>query len=941
MRVLVMTRQVGFVLMASLGLLLLSGCGSEEQGDPIAVAREALEKREYRAAEIALKNALKRDPENAEARLLLAEGHLRFGDGRAADTQLKKAAAGGMPESRLLFPRQQAAMLQRKYEAVLALDISTLKPAEYPLSLRADLAAIQGDAELGLGNYEAAAARYEAAMALVPNNASARVGQAQIAVRTKDLGKALSLARQATVDAPGYAPAWSLVGDLTSQAGDLDAAEAAYTKAIDLRDTNRQDLLGRALVHVSKRNLEAARSDAKYLKRQGFDLPHGAFARGVILLQEGRLDQARGEFERVLANSPDFIIAACYLGRANAANNQYEQAAAQLGRCFKYYGGINFIRRLYASVLLLNHRVNEAEEVLGPLVERGTPESLDTELLAQIKLAGGDPRSAIDLMRRILEADESSAAAHRSLGIALLAAGESKASGDAFKAAENLEAAEAGSEAQENGRLLEAKAFIDGGQPALAIPRLQELIAKNPTARRPVNFLALAFLRNGERDKAKAVLSEFLQRDPDYVLGATNLARLHAGDQEFDQAISVLQRMNDREPGNPSIVGLLVACETAAGAPSRAESHLEKALKLSPAEPGLLIVKARFEKSQGRREDALATYSKLAERKQVDPAWLRELRELQVASGYLPQAIETARRLADMPAPDARDQLALEQLQIRIGDNLGSAQTLKKALAANPDVLAIRVANLQALLRANDLSAAREEMNTLRKRLEDKMPPELALLEAGLLGKEGNIAAARALAQKTLAGSPSGQVVIEIARLQGSLGQPEAAIETLETWTAKHPDDATVAFVLADAYAKRGRTKEAIARYESLLERAPKQPWALNNLAWLLRNSAPKRALVLASEALALAPDSAAILDTNGTLLAGQGQLEPALKHFREAIKLAPESPEIRLHLARALVGTRAYEEARSTLNGIAGDGLPAAERKEYDALEAELRDAL
>ena len=91
---------------------------------------------------------------------------------------------------------------------------------------------------------------------------------------------------------------------------------------------------------------------------------------------------------------------------------------------------------------------------------------------------------------------------------------------------------------------------------------------------------------------------------------------------------------------------------------------------------------------------------------------------------------------------------------------------------------------------------------------------------------------------------------------------------------------------------------------------------------------------------MALAPDSAAILDTNGILLSGQGQAEEALKHFREALKLAPEIPQIRLHLARALVGARAYEEARSVLNGVAGDGLPTAERTEFEALEAELREA-
>ena len=119
------------------------------------------------------------------------------------------------------------------------------------------------------------------------------------------------------------------------------------------------------------------------------------------------------------------------------------------------------------------------------------------------------------------------------------------------------------------------------------------------------------------------------------------------------------------------------------------------------------------------------------------------------------------------------------------------------------------------------------------------------------------------------------------------------------------------------------------------------QPWALNNLAWLLRESNAKRALKLAQQALTLAPDSPAVLDTLGTLALAAGQSDEALKHLREASRLSPETPEIRLHLARALLASDAPEEALSVLAGIAADGLPDLLRAEFEALEVEIERAL
>ena len=85
-------RAAGFALLAALALLA-AGCDVfRSNAERIEQAREAVAVGNFREASLELKSVLDSDPENAEARLLLAEVSLAVGDAQSADKELQACA---------------------------------------------------------------------------------------------------------------------------------------------------------------------------------------------------------------------------------------------------------------------------------------------------------------------------------------------------------------------------------------------------------------------------------------------------------------------------------------------------------------------------------------------------------------------------------------------------------------------------------------------------------------------------------------------------------------------------------------------------------------------------------------------------------------------------------------------------------------------------------
>jgi len=94
------------------------------------------------------------------------------------------------------------------------------------------------------------------------------------------------------------------------------------------------------------------------------------------------------------------------------------------------------------------------------------------------------------------------------------------------------------------------------------------------------------------------------------------------------------------------------------------------------------------------------------------------------------------------------------------------------------------------------------------------------------------------------------------------LGEQEKALTVLLEANNKYPNVAQVAYLLAMAYAADGQELKAIETYKSVISLNEGHVFALNNLAWLLKDRDAKAALSYAKKAKELAPDDLSVMDT-------------------------------------------------------------------------------
>jgi Tfp pilus assembly protein PilF len=151
----------------------------------------------------------------------------------------------------------------------------------------------------------------------------------------------------------------------------------------------------------------------------------------------------------------------------------------------------------------------------------------------------------------------------------------------------------------------------------------------------------------------------------------------------------------------------------------------------------------------------------------------------------------------------------------------------------------------------------------------------------------------------------------------------------LRDWLARRPDAATVRLLLAEHLDQTGDTARAVREYETVLERAPGNAVALNNLAILHQRSDNPRALDLGRRAYEAAPGSAAIQDTYGWLLVEQGNVDRGLELLRSAARAMPDAPEVQFHLGAALARKGLAAEAEPVLRKVVSGGAPASLKAE------------
>ncbi|HEX8940442.1 MAG TPA: tetratricopeptide repeat protein [Candidatus Limnocylindrales bacterium] len=266
-----------------------------------------------------------------------------------------------------------------------------------------------GDAQLELGQYDAAAATYAALQARAPGAAvTARLAHlAQLQGRDAD---ASALARRAVAEATaegsaGPALAWydTLDGSVAFQAGDLAAASGAFAAALTAWPTSYAALAGEARTRAAQGRFD----EAIALYRRAVAIvpqPETLAALGDLYQLTGRAALARQQYDTVRAIATLGAVQRQVYDRALAlfdadhgvqAAEALRLATAELAVRRDVYGW-----DAYAWALLANGRAAEADAAMTHALAPGTRDALLDYHAGMIAAALGDAGRA----RRLLSA---------------------------------------------------------------------------------------------------------------------------------------------------------------------------------------------------------------------------------------------------------------------------------------------------------------------------------------------------------------------------------------------------------------------------------------------------------------------------------------------------------------------------------------------------------
>jgi tetratricopeptide (TPR) repeat protein len=176
-----------------------------------------------------------------------------------------------------------------------------------------------------------------------------------------------------------------------------------------------------------------------------------------------------------------------------------------------------------------------------------------------------------------------------------------------------------------------------------------------------------------------------------------------------------------------------------------------------------------------------------------------------------------------------------------------------------------------------------------------------------------------------------------------------AAEGLLRSVLQRAPESVAALLVLGDLTGATGRLEENANVNRRILEVAPNNVIAMNNLAWYLceERGQYQEALSLATKGLELAPEYLDLVDTRGVAHYRLGHMEEAVRDFTRFIELCPPGlaslATTRFHLARTYSEMGNAAEAVRQLEQISGlregrSSLSASDQAEASRLLEKLR---
>jgi cellulose synthase operon protein C len=866
-------------------------------------AQNALRKGDLRTAQIELRNAVKSDPQDAQARFLLAEVQLQLGDPVAAEQQARAAAERGYDVSRTTPLIGQAMLMQNRAADLLR----QFQPIGHDPKLDAEIMVDRGAAQLTLGQPDDARKSFGDAQKLDPTAIQPWIAGARLALVQHDIPAAQAQIDKALVLDSKSLDARLLKAELLAQGKDIAGAVTLLSQAINDTPPALPARVMRANLMIAKGKFQEAKTDddaVLALQPQNVE----ALYLKAVLLHEAKNDQGANDILQRLQPLFDRMPRAYYL-----------QAAVQEGLG---------LTRL-------------AESSARDYVARAPHDPSGVMLLAQLENAIGRPDQAVPPLQRLVAAAPGNLQAQELLARSAIASGQPELAKAVLQKAVNVDPRQPLLQAQLGGLL------VDLGEVDSGLTHLEAALALAPKSPQLADALFLAALKTGSPDHAAKELdiirqdqgdspevqnldgllklsrldlagaqAEFqatVKANPNFLPARINLARALFSAGDIGGYEQTLRDILAKDPASEPALNMLANWFVQQGHQDQALALLETAHKARPKNGPLTVALGNLYIRAGQAQKALNLIAPVAPNGVVGPQFLGLQAAAQLALKQTDQAKTTLNQILAQQPRNIAARRELVSLLIDSKDYEAARNVLQAGMAAMSNTYQFKLDFALIDLKAKGLQAALGTADQLYQ--EDRADADTPALKGDILMAAGQPAEA-AKAYQQAATTPSRLLVLRRAGALQRANQPDAAEKTLLDWLSSHADDTLVMNTLAGLQLEQHQYAAAQAELQALLAKSPRDPAALNNLAWVDQQLNDPAAETLAKQAYILDP-TPQTADTLGWILTSKGDASQGSYLLRQATA-GSNDPRILYHYAVALKDTGDKAQALKLLQNVA-----------------------
>jgi putative PEP-CTERM system TPR-repeat lipoprotein len=885
--------------------------------DYYELALKSFQQKDINSAEIHLKNALKNNPKNLPAKLLLAEVLIEKKLPHLAEQELNDALSNGADFNLVVELLAKSLLFQGKYEQVIVLAIDkTLNPrSEISYEL------VKAQALLANDESDQAEAIYQSIIQKSPNYLKANIGLANMYLDLNLLDKAQAIIEKVEAFARTDKDYFLVKGRWLLMTGNLAQALVLFEKANTVVPDDVRTLKYIVNTHIGLKEYLKAETLIEEVLILAPNDPHTQFLKSSILRD---LDE--------IALSEQVLMQLSTQLASIDSKFMDNQPQLKLIDAMTSYAQKNWEQ---ARIKLISYLVDE-------------PEDMNTAmLLADVYIKQNQGENALKLLSDF----EQQLLLNKDYGILL--AGLYIQHNKSFKAQPYLAKLNQ-LYPNDNGILiLTAKILSERNKNLEALNLLKEAKLSKDTIY--LQTLAALSLKLGKLEEGQSYISMILALEPENIKYQLMQAQLYLHQNNINKAKSIITNLYSANSDNAEVqfnYAILknmtnekkLASKVLRQLVTNHKEHTEAWLKLAELEYELGNVKPAISILEQQKKDSnvntRATYQ-LAELYFSEDDF--EL-SLSLISNYLLnnrldtyaseikaknlialKRIEPAKRqlsqLFGFWLNDGNKLLRLSRLQLRINDLNGAEKSLATALELMPNDLSVFIEIIKLQVQQRKFKEAGSVIK-LAEKAGFKNNAYILILKGDLARGRDNLDGAYSLYAKALNKDEDNVIaLIKLAQISHNDMLSKQFITYLTAMVNEMPGSVLKRRILAEHLLDHEHWDASQFQYQLLLTHplpVDQRAIALNNLATIyIVKKDYKLAIQQAEQAIEITNTIPAFYDTAGWALTLSGDIKEGLSYLRQAYSMSSSDTEVNYHLAYALVELDRKAEAIEYLEFI------------------------